>query len=264
MKTAEGESTSLLVRSIEILNYVANAKEPVSIPEIVESVGLPKPTVHRICRTLESMGLLARDLHPKRLTIGPRLTSIALAALSATAELGPRRAILRQVVEEVQETCTLTVLDHDELVFLDRVESASPLRLQLFAGSRVPLHCTSAGKLFLSMLPPGRRDRLIRLHPLKRYTEQTITDPDRLERELGEIRADQLGCDNQEFVEGLVAVAAPVFDGRGRMVAAVSINAPATRLRLDRKERYVDALRRAAGGLSKLSQPWNGNLPGQI
>lgn len=242
--------SSLLSRGIQVLTYVSSAGRPVTIPEVGDAVGLPKPTAHRICRTLTGMGLLAKDTHPKKLNIGPGLTSMALAALSSTAALGPQRATLRQVVEEVQETCTLTVLEFDELVFLDRVESASPLRLQLFAGSRVPLHCTSAGKLFLAMMPSSNRERLIRVRPLKRYTENTITDPDRLLRELDEIREEQLGRDNQEFIEGLVAVAAPVLDPKGHMVAAVSINGPATRLRTDKKERYVAALRRAAVSLA--------------
>jgi DNA-binding IclR family transcriptional regulator len=177
---------------------------------------------------------------------------MALSALRATTALAPSRSILRGVVDEVQETCTLTVLEFDELVFLDRVESASPLRLQLFAGSRVPLHCTSAGKLFLAMLPGPRRSRLIRARPLKRYTEATITDPDRLEQQLEEIRREQLGRDSEEFIEGLVAIAAPVLDAHGRIIAAVSVNGPAARLRLDRKERYVDALRRAASSLGQL------------
>ena len=252
MAQSEITAPSILSRGIEILSFISQAAQPVSIPEIVKAVDLPKPTVHRICGTLERMGLLSRDLEPKRLTVGPALTAMALTALRATTALAPSRSILRRVVDEVHETCTLTVLEFDELVFLDRVESASPLRLQLFAGSRVPLHCTSAGKLFLAMLPPARRSRLIRARPLKRYTENTITDPSRLEQELDEIRREQLGRDSEEFIEGLVALATPVLDSRGRMIAAVSVNGPAARLRLERKERYVDALRRAASSLGQI------------
>jgi DNA-binding IclR family transcriptional regulator len=235
---------------MDILDFVSCAGRPVTVPELVDALQLPKPSAHRICKALAAMGLLARDIHPKKLNAGPRFTGMALAALSSTTALGSRRAILRQVVEEVQETCTLTVLEFDELVFLDRVESASPLRLQLFAGSRVPLHCTSGGKLFLAMMPAARRDRLIRGRPLKRYTENTITDPNRLLRELDEIRKEELGRDHQEFIEGLEAIAAPVLDPQGRMVAAVSINGPATRLRADRKERHAEVLRRAAAALA--------------
>lgn len=245
-------NASLLSRALQVLSFIAHAEDPVSIPEVVKAVRFPKPTVHRICATLERMGLLARDLEPRRLTVGPTFTGLALSALRATTAMAPCRSVLRNVVDEVQETCTLTVLEFDELVFLDRVESASPLRLQLFAGSRVPLHCTSAGKLFLAMLPAARRSRLIRARPLKRYTDATITDPERLQEELEQIRREQLGHDSGEFIEGLVALAAPVFDSNGRMIAAISVNGPAARLRLDRKERYVDVLRRAAASLGQL------------
>lgn len=250
MPKTKQESSSLLARGLSVLSFVSSAGRPVTIQEIGDAGKLPKPTAHRICRTLTEMGLLAKEVHPKKFNMGPGFTSMALAALFSTVALGPRRATLRQVVDDVQETCTLSVLEYDELVFLDRVESDSPLRVQLFAGSRLPLHCTSAGKLFLAMMPSRRRDWLIRVRPLKRYTENTITDPGRLARELEEIHAEKLGRSNQEYIEGLVGLAVPILNSKGRMVAAVSVNGPASRVSIDKKERYVNALRRAAASLA--------------
>jgi len=241
----DNPAPSVVGRVMEVLTFVADAGRPVGLPEIGEGVRIPRPTVHRICRTLESMGLLARDLNKKRVTVGPKLVGLSLATLAVTSEHSARRAILKAVVTEVEETCTLTVLDHDEVYFLDRVESDSPLRLKLYAGSRVPLHCTSSGKLFLAMMTAARRRKYLGSHELRRYTEATITDPTNLEQELESIRRQRLGRDNQEFVQGLVALAAPVVDSRGRVVAAVSVNGPAVRIQLDRPERYARALRRA-------------------
>ena len=244
------EPSSLLSRSMQVLEYVAGTERPVTVAEIVERLALPKPSAHRICATLQRMGLLTRDLNPKRLTPGHQLIHIALATLHATAQVAARRAVLRQVVDETRETCSLTIMDADELLFLDRVESANPLRLQLFAGSRVPLHCTSSGKLFLSMLSPARRARIIKARPLRPLTAATFTDPRKLERELEEIRRERVGRDHQEYIEGLVALAVPVTDRHGRMVAALSVNGPATRVDIDKnRARYLEPLTRAARAL---------------
>lgn len=177
------------------------------------------------------------------------MRKIALDTLASTEIALPRRAILRRTVNEVLETVTLTVLEHDEILFLDRVESDSPLRLQLFAGSRAPLHCTSAGKLFMAMQSAERRKRWLASYTLTQFTEHTITDPDKLEKELKRIRAEKVSVDNQEYIEGMVGIAVPIFDGRGKTIAAVSVNGPSSRMCLDDLDRYVLPLRKAASDL---------------
>lgn len=136
------EGGLILTRATKIIDFIVSTDRPVAVQEIVDAVQLPRPTVHRICGILQAMGLLARDLTPNRLGVGPALTRLSAAALASTGSALPKRAILRRVVDEVQ--ATLTIRDHDELLFLDRVESPNPLRPQLFSGSRTPLHCTSA------------------------------------------------------------------------------------------------------------------------
>lgn len=253
---AASEGGAILDRAIKIVNFVASTSRAVTVQEIVDAVQLPRPTVHRICGTLQGMGLLTRDLAPNRLAVGPALTRMSVAALASTDAALPRRMILRRVVEEVLETVTLSVLNHDELLFLDRVESPNPLRLQLFAGSRTPVHCTSAGKLFLAMQPAAQRRRWLANCSLHRFTENTITSVEELEKELTRIRAIKVSADNQEYIEGLTALAVPILDARGRMIAAVSVNGPSTRLRLEDRDRYVEALRRAAQELrSCLTDP---------
>lgn len=244
-----GEGIAILTRAVNILTFVTEAGRSVTVPEVVDGVKLPRPTVHRICNALEAMGLLTRDLARNRLVAGPAMTKIALSALASTEVALPRRAILRRTVDQVHETVTLTVLDHDEILFLDRVESASPLRLHLYAGSKAPLHCTSAGKLFMALQPAERRKLWLATCALTRFTESTIVDVQRLEQELMRIRTDKCSIDNQEYIEGLVAIAVPVSDKKGKMIAAVSVNGPASRICLDERERYLLSLRRAAEDL---------------
>ena len=244
------DASSILERCLLITEFVANSVRPVSVSELVRALAVPKPSAHRICRILECMGMLVRDPLAKGLVVGPRLLNLALNATLSSGEDAVRRSILRKVVEATGETCSLTIMVGDELLFIDRVESESPLRLQLFAGSRVPLHCTSGGKLFLAFLPREKRQQFLRTAHLKAYTENTITDPQALQQELEMVKKEGIGYDNQEYVRGLIATAVPVVDARGRMRAAVSVNAPAGRSGPEEKLRHIDALREASQALS--------------
>jgi DNA-binding IclR family transcriptional regulator len=239
-----------LSRALAVLDHVVQAGRPVAAAELTRSLDLPKPSAHRICRTLEAVGLLVRHPVVRGMTIGPRLSRLGVNVMLRSADHGERRSILRTVVAQTGETCTLTVLDGDESLCLDRVESSSPLQVQLYAGSRVPLHCTASGKIFLAALPKARANKFLRAAALKRHTPNTIVDPRRLERELERVRRDKLATDNEEFLPSLVAVAVPVLDDRGRTCGAISLNAPVGRMRPDDAARHVGALRRAAASLT--------------
>ena len=173
-----------------------------------------------------------------------------MAALKNSANRAERHAVLRGLVEEIGETCNFTILDGDEIVYLDRVEAHWPLRLMLAPGSHVPLHCTASGKLFLALMPAPRRRRLLAAAPLKRLTRNTITDKDRLLHELERIRAEKIGTDNEEFLAGLTAVAVPVPDARQRILATVAVHAPTSRMSIAKARTHVPALRRAAAKLA--------------
>src|SRR3546814_5472026 len=132
------------------------------------------------------------------------------------------------------------------MVYLDRVEAQWPLGLRFEPGSRVPLHCTAIGKMFLSHLPEQQREQFVRTIPLRRYTDNTITEPERLLAELRRIQEQGIATDNQEFMSGVVCVAAPITGGDGRIKAAVALSAPEARLTLNQALQHVPALQRAA------------------
>jgi DNA-binding IclR family transcriptional regulator len=135
-------------------------------------------------------------------------------------------------------------------VYLDRVESAWPLRMTLQPGSRVPLHCTASGKLLLALMPAARRDRLVERLPLTRYTDRTIVERDRLVAELEAIRRQRVATDDEEYLDGLVCAAVPVAKAGGRVVASVAVQAPRVRMPLDQALGHVPQLREAARALA--------------
>jgi DNA-binding IclR family transcriptional regulator len=246
------EKGSAIQRALAVLEGIAGADRPISVTELNGILDLPKPTVHRLCRTLERERFLQRELDGKRLVAGPRLNRLAMSVIAGSGLRAERHAILQAISSEIGETCNVTVPEGSEMHYIDRVETHWPLRLQFPIGTRVPLHCTASGKLYLSSLPTARRRRLLARLPLDRRTTRTLTDPTALEAALLRIRKEQVGTDDEEFVDGMVAVAVPVTEPGGRLIATLATHAPQQRMTLDAARRHLPALRRGAAQLSQL------------
>ena len=205
-----------------------------SLHALTLQLGWPKPSVHRLCSQLEQAGWIVRAGSERHLALGPAALKFSLSALRQDAANAPRRAILRALVDRVGETCNLTVLCGAEVLYLDRVESAWPLRLHLEPGSRVPLHCTASGKLFLAHMPAAQRARVLAALPLRAATPKSLTDRAAIEREARTILRRGYSLDREEFLVGLVAIAVPVPGADGRPVAALAVHGPIGRLSLKR------------------------------
>jgi DNA-binding IclR family transcriptional regulator len=238
------------VKAVAILEAMATARRPLGVSELGVLLGLPKPTAHRIVRMLESEGLLQREPGSRRYVSGARLVRLGLGIVAASMLSAPRHAILEALSQQIGETCNFGVMAGSHVVYLDRVESAWPFGLRFEPGSRVPLHCTSMGKLFLSLLPAQKRALLLKSIPLYRYTENTVTDAAHLETELEKIRSAHVSIDNQEFLAGVVCVAVPVRDPSGQPVAALAVSAPLARMSMQQGLRHVPLLQAAAEQLT--------------
>lgn len=245
------ERGAAILRAFAVLDAIVGEVRCVSLAEIVAAVRLPKPTVHRLLSQLESAGIVQREPEGKRFASGARLTRLALQVLTSSTARGARHAILQRVVDELGETCNFTMLEGAQVVYLDRVETSAPLRMNLQSGSRVPVHCTASGKLLLAMLPKARRERLLASLSLVRHTDRTITDRRRLARELEKIRAWRYSTDDEEFHRGLACVAVPISDTSGRTCAALAVHAPVSRMSLARQIEHLSSLRQAANEIGR-------------
>ena len=252
-KEAEEErSGSATERALAILTQVSNSDEPLTATNIASRLSLPIPTVHRLARHLEELGFLERVLGSKRLSIGPALQQLAFAALVNSDVRGQRRSVLKSLVDVVKETCNITVLDGDEVAYIDRVESQWPLRTHLHPGSRVPMHCGASGKVFLAHMPAYRRRRFLYTVPLQQMTEKTISDPKIIEEELKEVKRLGYAIDDEEFLDGLVGLAVPIFDHSNRVCATVSMHSPTIRHSADTIRQHVPTLQSTASILQEL------------
>ncbi|WP_251863725.1 IclR family transcriptional regulator [Achromobacter sp. Marseille-Q4962] len=248
------DESSAALRALSLLEQVARSPNPVSLAALTEATGLPKPSVLRILSRLVDAGMLLREPAGKSYVSGPRLCAMARDTLLNSPLRAERHRILDSLVDAIGETCNCTMLDGDEVIYLDRVETAWPLRVNLQSGSRVPLHCTASGKLFLAHMRREARQRVLRAAELPRYTPNTVCDPDALEEELRVIRKEGASFDREEFLLGIVCMAAPIMQGN-RVVAAVALHAPVARLTIDAARAWLPRMQQAATALARTYEP---------
>jgi IclR family transcriptional regulator, acetate operon repressor len=242
-------------RSFAILEHVAGSRAPVDVLDIIASLKLPKATAYRLVDWFVTQGYLSREPARRRLIIGPKLTNLAFGALSSSMRHDTPHVVLQRLVHTLNETCNIGTLLNGEVVYLDRVEADHwPLRLHYTVGSRVPLHCSAIGKLFLALAASPRRRRLLQSMELRRFTDSTITDSARLETELRQIRKEQVSFDREEYLVGVVCMAVPVIGKNGEMLAALAIQAPQARMNVQTARRHLPALRHAAAELAEIFQ----------
>jgi IclR family acetate operon transcriptional repressor len=234
------------LKPFAFLETIAQAQRALSVSEMSALLNVPQPTAHRIVHMLESDGFLEREAGTRRYAPGARLVRLGFGVVAASARAAPRRAILETLSKSVNETCNFGIQVGNHLMYLDRIEASWPFGLRFEPGSRVPLHCTAMGKLFLSFMPPVQRQRLLTLAPLHHYTEHTITDPVLLQTELDRIRKADVSTDNQEFLAGVVCVAVPVRAPNGNVAASLAVSAPLARMSMKRAMQLVPLLRAAA------------------
>ncbi|MEO1107986.1 MAG: IclR family transcriptional regulator [Pseudomonadota bacterium] len=240
------------LRLLLILEEVARRGVAVKPSDLIDALGLAKPTVHRLLQTAEAEGFLQRDLDGRSYGPGHRLRLLSVNTMSSEHLRTARLAILRSVAEQVGETCNLATPDREGMIYLDRVETKWPLRIQLPVGTQVPFHCTASGKMYLSTLRQKTLDGFLSAGNLQPQTERSLTDPDALRTEIQRIADNRYSTDDEEFMTGMTALAVPVQDGQDRLVATLSVHAPTQRHDVESLMSFLQTLQKGAADLSAL------------
>ncbi|MEP2715774.1 IclR family transcriptional regulator [Pseudophaeobacter sp.] len=248
------------LRLLLIVEEVARRGVAVKPAQLVQALGLPKPTLHRLLQTAEEEGFLQRDLDGRSYGPGPRLRALAVNTISSEHLRTARLTILKAVAEEIGETCNLATPDREGMTYLDRVETKWPLRIQLPIGTQVPFHCTASGKMYLSTLRSTTLNSVLSARPLEPQTKQSITAPEALREELQKTRERGYATDDEEFMTGMAAIAVPINDPQGRLMATLSVHAPVQRRSLSQILEFLPPLQQAASRLTAL----NGEQVGDI
>lgn len=251
LKDASRRARPAVERTLLLLESLARSSKPSALKELSLMRDIPQTTAFRLCQRLEEQGFLAREHGGRRYTIGVRLIRLGLDIVRASGPSMLRNTILSDAVAAIGETCNLTVPVGHEVLYLDRVETQWPLRLVLEPGSKVPIHCTASGKLFLASMPEEMLDRMLGNLTLTQNTPNSIVNVPALRRELAKIRKRGYSIDDEEFLSGLIAIAVPVKDAQGQTFAAVACHAPLARIDLDGLIRAMPKLQQAARKIAR-------------
>jgi DNA-binding IclR family transcriptional regulator len=250
--TDETDRIPTNLRALLILETLAQSGRAMTPTELGAEIGLPKPTIHRLCTTLEDEGFLVREPHDGRLRPARRATVLA-AGLHAAARIDiSRRLVLKSVASRIGETCNLAAPGASGMIYLDRVDTPWPMRFQLPVGTEVPFHCTASGKLFLSTYGDRALDTVLASLDLTPEGPNCATTPGVLRQRLDEIRAAGYSWDNEEFMAGMIAFAVPIRDPGGRFIAALAFHAPMQRISFEDGRQHVATLRDGAARIEAL------------
>lgn len=234
-RNSSAHTVQSVERTLDILEALARAGRPVTLSELSHEVGLHVSTVHRLLATLIERGYARQEAGSGRYTVGSRLLELASGVTDQIDVRAEARPILEKLSSQIGETANLSVRSGDNLVYIDQVQTERLVRMFTRVGSSAPLYCTGAGKLFLAYAGSDNFEhefnRYLLENRLEPRTSQTIIKPQALREELRRIRERGYSFDNEEMEEGVICVAAPIFDRSGQIAAAISVSGPSSRLK---------------------------------
>ena len=236
-----------ITRAISILRCFAEKKE-LGITEISKMVGLHKSTTAGIVYTLENEALLVKDPESAKFRLGIDLFCLAVNAKIGLGELC--MPYLDTLLQETSETVNLAVRDGINIVYLEKKESPHSMRICTNVGKRFPLYCTAIGKAILAFLKEDERNDVLNKLSFDQYTTQTITDIHVLAEALDKARHEGIAYDFEELENGLICVAAPIFDKHDNPIAAVSVSGPSIRMDEPARKRIAKSLIRESKAIS--------------
>lgn len=237
-------------KAIRVLQLLGKSPALTS-SEISAALGLPKSSTHDILSTLEHEELIVKDFHGSRYQLGIRLFELGNLALGKPEIRRVATPYLRRLNADLDETVHLTILDDDQVLYIECFESSKRLRTYSVIGVRAPLHSTAVGKAIMAYLSDAEVDRIIAGRGLERTTEYTITDPQELKKELAATARRGYSIDNVEHEEGVRCVGAALRGHDGEVVASISVSGPTQRVTMSLVPQIAVHVMRAAQEISQ-------------
>ncbi|MCY1227327.1 Pca regulon regulatory protein [compost metagenome] len=229
-----------------------NAQHPAqTLTEIAQASGLTRAGARRILLTLVGLGYVQADGRLFRLT--PKILDLGFAYLTSMPFWNLAEPIMETLSQQVHESCSISVLDGTEIVYVLRVPARKIMTINLSIGSRLPAYCSSMGRVLLADLAEPELDSVLRATELRARTGRTVTDVDALKAIVADIRKRGWALNDQELEEGLVSLAAPIRNRAGHTIAAINISGQANRTSAQEMlERFLPPLLEASEKISGL------------
>jgi IclR family transcriptional regulator, pca regulon regulatory protein len=216
------EFVEAFARGLMVIRAFGSAQDSLSMAEVADRTGLTRASARRLLYTLVKLGY-AR-ISKGRFLLSPRVLDLGFSYLSSLTARGVAQPLIEGLAREVNELCTMSVLDGREIVYIIRVEIRTPLTRSLGVGSRLPVFATSMGRVMLAGESDEAIEKFLLSDDLRRITRYTKTEPQQLAKEIRKVRRDGWSLVKEELELGVCGLSAPVRDSHGRVVAAASIS----------------------------------------
>jgi DNA-binding IclR family transcriptional regulator len=211
-----------VVTTLDIIEHMAQARGPVGVSELASAVSMPKPRIYRHLRTLLSRGYVTQEPQSEKYGLTMRLSLLGRAIAEQTGVQVEMRRVMPALRARVHHSVMVGQIEDDGVRVLDILRQPSALEISSRPGTLFDFHCTAQGKVALAFGPPKLWKRVQRT-PLRRFTEATHTDIGRLKAEVDKVRKRGWAVAPGEVLSGINALAAPVFDAAGTLVATIGI-----------------------------------------
>jgi DNA-binding IclR family transcriptional regulator len=220
---------SSVANSIRLLTSFSGEEDELGITTLASRLRLAKSTVHRLATTLTAAGFLEQNSDTGKYRLGVALFELGALVRRRMDVANEARPKLRELLEKTGETVQLGIVDHFSVLYVYEMESRHAIRMAAAVGGRAPLHCTAVGKVLLAHQPPDYVKQVI-AQGLKAHTENTVTRREALLSVLADVAEREHAIDDEESENGLRAVAAPVRNHTGNVIAALGVAAPVQRM----------------------------------
>lgn len=214
-------------RAFLALEFLAS-RGGINISDLTQHLDMPKTSAHRLLTNLESFGYI-RKSEGRGFKIAPRLLELSAMISTAAHSQAPVHSILAGLTRATGESASFGILNGYELEYIDSVSADTRLTLQFQAGHRAPLHCTSSGRVILSLMSNRDFTKFLASGPWERFTPRTVCDPESLQKVIEVTRNQGFAITDSEFTLGVIGAAVPVFTAENRLVGCVSVSAPHAR-----------------------------------
>lgn len=222
-------SVPAIHRTLDIVETLVE-RRALTVSDISRQFNIPKSSAYAILQTLKSRGYVEKDAED-RYSLSFRLFSLGATLVDNLDVRTEVHSLLEELTRKAGITGHIAIRDGGHAVYIDKVEVMDAVRVTTWVGKRMPLHSTSIGKAILAFLSEKDIDRIIAEHPLKRFTPKTVVNPAALKEQLAKIRAQGFASCNEENEIDVRSVAAPIFNGTQRVVAAVNLGASTLQMR---------------------------------
>lgn len=240
-----------LAKGLRVIECFGSDATRLSITDVANQTGLDRSSARRCLLTLQTEGYA--DYDGKYFNLTPRALRLGLGALNAMPLPAIVQPWLDQLTEHIGESCSVSILDGTEIIYIARAAQKRVMSIGLMPGSRLPAHCTSMGRVLLAALPEPQARTIVTSSDLTPRTPKSLVDPDEIMVEIAKVREQGYSINDQEIESGLRSLAVPVQDMRGRTVAALNTGMAATHHEISGMiETFLPALTKVQGGLRRV------------